>query len=110
MITDALLHQCSTIDVNSDMFFALDSSVLDSLGALELGSRALQDQFMLQFYDANQCKQNYHLNHGSYGAVPKHVLHKQFEMQMWMETHPDRWFRQRSVHCIQLKISTFDTI
>lgn len=34
-----------------------------------------------------------HLNHGSFGAVPRAALDRQRSLQREMETNPDRWFR-----------------
>ena len=34
------------------------------------------------------------LNHGSFGAVPKEIVAKQFEYTLEQEKHPDIWFRQ----------------
>jgi hypothetical protein len=39
----------------------------------------------------------YFTNHGSYGATPKKILDKKFQLELEMENVPDKWFRFSSL-------------
>jgi hypothetical protein len=84
----------------------LSAEYVESLKHIELGSQQCRQLFALDFFDYHAAPfqsgtalpiKNYFLNHGSYGAVPQAILQHQWALEAWMETHPDRWFRQRSV-------------
>ena len=46
------------------------------------------------------------LNHGSFGAVPKEIVAKQFEYTLEQEKHPDIWFRHGYYEHINLSRNT----
>ena len=65
------------------------------LASVPLGSDACRALFLLDFADGAVFA-----NHGSYGAVPAAILERQQQLQRIMESHPDRWFRERINPCL----------
>lgn len=66
---------------------------LESLGAIELGSKECKKLFCL---GSGNKEEIVFINHGSYGSCPKYVMDKLMMQQMFIESYPDRWFRQLS--------------
>jgi len=56
-------------------------------GVLPTGHRLLREHFLLQ-------QPLIHLNHGSFGAVPKVVLDEQHALMLEQERCPEDWFRR----------------
>lgn len=69
---------------------------------LPTGHRLLSEHFLLQ-------QPLIHLNHGSFGAVPKIVLDEQYAVMLEQERCPEEWFRrtyQSYVHAARQAVAS----